>query len=104
MCDECMLSLSAKWLGIHLTRVHGPSSDQVGLNRRALHRPTADRMRIAFSNIVYTDQVGLNRRALHRPTADRMRIAFSNIVYINYNISCGPPAIIAYSINYYRYF
>ena len=28
VCDEYMLSLLAKWLGIHLTRVHGPSSDQ----------------------------------------------------------------------------
>ena len=31
VCDEYMLLLLAKWLGIHLTRGHGPSSDQSAL-------------------------------------------------------------------------
>ena len=31
VCDEYMLFSLAKWLGIHLTRGHGPSSDQSAL-------------------------------------------------------------------------
>ena len=31
VCDEYMLFSLAKWLGIHLNRVHGPSSDQSAL-------------------------------------------------------------------------
>ena len=31
VCDEYTFFVLAKWLGIHLTRVHGPSSDQSAL-------------------------------------------------------------------------
>ena len=38
VCDEYMLFLLAKWLGIHLTRVHGPSSDQSALLEASISR------------------------------------------------------------------
>ena len=38
VCDEYMLFLLAKWLGIHLTRVHGPTSDQSALLEASISR------------------------------------------------------------------
>ena len=38
VCDEYTLLLLAKWLGIHLTRVHGPSSDQSALLEALISR------------------------------------------------------------------
>ena len=38
VCDEYMLFSLAKWLGIHLTRGHGPSSDQSALLEALISR------------------------------------------------------------------
>ena len=38
VCDEYTFFVLAKWLGIHLTRVHGPSSDQSALLEALISR------------------------------------------------------------------
>ena len=38
VCNEYTFFVLAKWLGIHLTRVHGPSSDQLVLLEALISR------------------------------------------------------------------
>ena len=50
VCDEYTLFVLAKWLGIHLTRVHGPSSDQSALLEALISRFRLQWLCTSYSN------------------------------------------------------